>query len=1201
MDNGISFDLLNSPLDGMNLIEASAGTGKTFTIAGLFLRLILEKGFLVNEILVVTFTEGATAELKERIRNGLQTALNAITKGRADEAFMQGLVRRHEESRLKARVRLEEALRQFDDAAIHTIHGFCGRILQENTFETGLPFGMELTADEEKVREEILLDFWRRHICQVSPLFFLYTQANRGRLEDLQRLVMEQALDPSLKIIPEEVGKVDTAYEEKAFLSSFHALQKAWQKDRAEVERILTSHRALNRNKYRKTSIPLWMEEMDDFFRGGKRAPVLPPSFSKFTIREIRLSIKKGKEGGEAWDYPFFKKCDLLSEISEKLEQAFAVRLVEIKRDLLGYMAKELVTRKESRRILFFDDLLTRLWLSLSGRGGDGLLSQIRSRFRAALIDEFQDTDPLQYAIFKKTFDSEGKILFMIGDPKQAIYGFRGADVFAYMKGARDAQSRFGLPQNWRSSPELIEAINAIFGNKARPFLYREIPFHAAKPAYRKDIDQLTLDGKEAHSFQLWFWPQEDGGGGKPLPKEAGRRAVAEAVAWEIGRLVSLGQQGRALIGNKAVSPKDIAVLVRKNRDATLMQQHLSALRVPSVLHSTGNVFDTHEARELEGVLAGIVRALEESRLMTALSTDMLGFKGDALDAMIKDASLMEARVVKIREYHKLWRRGGFYRMFRRLITEENILPRLMGYPNGERRVTNLLHLAELLHQSALKERFSMEGHLKWLKGQRARPRGEEHLLRLESDENAVKIMTIHKSKGMEYPIVFCPFSWDGFKVPSGGPFLFHDPERDRHLTLDLGSTKRDDNRALAEEESLSENLRLLYVALTRAKVCCYLVWGRFNQSASSAPAYLFHHPKEPSHRKVVEDTEHWVKRLDSMAMLQDLDRLNVDAKGAIYVTDPPKKALPSLSPLGEASQPLFLRSFESKIDRSWRIASFSSLISGLPAAADWADRDEDNISDPVPALVERRSEEFQEGADLFSFPTGTRTGIFFHDLLEHFDFTEKNPGLVGDLVVSKLYEHSLDLTWRDAIVHSLDRVVSVALKMGKEEFSLSQISQQQRLNEVAFYYPIKRASPQKMSKLMTPWGTGLQKGRVTFSPFRGFMKGYIDLIFEHGGRYYLVDWKSNYLGNHFEDYGPKALARAMIKGHYVLQCHIYALALYQYLKYRVPGFHYDTHYGGIFFVFLRGLDPNRGQTYGIYRDRPPEEQLNTWVTDLIP
>jgi exodeoxyribonuclease V beta subunit len=344
------------------------------------------------------------------------------------------------------------------------------------------------------------------------------------------------------------------------------------------------------------------------------------------------------------------------------------------------------------------------------------------------------------------------------------------------------------------------------------------------------------------------------------------------------------------------------------------------------------------------------------------------------------------------------------------------------------------------------------------------------------------------------------------------------------------------------------------------------------------------------------------------MAMLQDLDRLSVDAKGTIHVSDPPEKALPSLLPLVEPSRPLIRRSFKSKIDRSWRIASFSSLISGLPAAADWADRDDDNIPDPVSAVEKRGTEKFLEGGDLFSFPTGIRTGIFFHDLLEHFDFTEKNPAVTGDLVASKLREHSLDIAWCDAIIRAMDRVVSVTLKMGKEEFSLSQISPQQRLNELAFYYPIKRASPQKMLKLMSPWEAGLHKGRipetlgrVTFSPFKGFMKGYIDLIFEHGSRYYLVDWKSNYLGNHTEDYGPEALARAMGKGQYVLQCHIYALALHQYLKHRVPGFHYDTHYGGIFYVFLRGLNPERGHVSGIYRDRPPEEQLKTWVTDLIP
>jgi exodeoxyribonuclease V beta subunit len=279
-----------------------------------------------------------------------------------------------------------------------------------------------------------------------------------------------------------------------------------------------------------------------------------------------------------------------------------------------------------------------------------------------------------------------------------------------------------------------------------------------------------------------------------------------------------------------------------------------------------------------------------------------------------------------------------------------------------------------------------------------------------------------------------------------------------------------------------------------------------------------------------------------------------------------------------------------------------------LPAATDWADRDDNIIPDPVQAVEEGGTEKFLEGGDLFAFPTGTRTGIFFHDLLEHVDFTEENPAVLGELVASKLHEHGLDLAWRDTIILSMDRVVSTTLKMGKEEFSLSQISPQQRLNELAFYYPIKRASPQEMLKLMSLGEAGPQKGpidetlgRITFSPFKGFMKGYIDLIFEHKGRYYLVDWKSNYLGNHIEDYGAEALARAMVKGQYVLQGHIYALALYQYLKHRVPGFHYDTHYGGIFYVFLRGLDPKKGQAYGIYRDRPPEKQLKTWVTDLLP
>jgi exodeoxyribonuclease V beta subunit len=273
----------------------------------------------------------------------------------------------------------------------------------------------------------------------------------------------------------------------------------------------------------------------------------------------------------------------------------------------------------------------------------------------------------------------------------------------------------------------------------------------------------------------------------------------------------------------------------------------------------------------------------------------------------------------------------------------------------------------------------------------------------------------------------------------------------------------------------------------------------------------------------------------------------------------------------------------------------------------DWADRDEEDNSHPTLGAEEKEDERNRATRNLYSFPRGTRAGIFFHDLLENFDFTEQSPAALKDLVESKLQEHNLDREWGESVVQMLDRVVSVTLRIGEEEFSLSQISPQQRLNELAFYYPLKRATRQDIFHLMSP-GEGRAKqrqfpetlGKAFFSPFKGYMKGYMDLVFEHGGRYFIVDWKSNYLGNRIEDYGPEALAWAMDKGYYGLQCRIYALALHQYLKQRVSGYHYDSHFGGVFYIFLRGLDPIRGQAYGIYRERPPEEQIQKWVTDLI-
>jgi len=619
---------------------------------------------------------------------------------------------------------------------------------------------------------------------------------------------------------------------------------------------------------------------------------------------------------------------------------------------------------------------------ALEATAGHELERAMRRKYRAALIDEFQDTDPVQYDIFKKVFSKERSILFFIGDPKQAIYGFRGADIFAYLEAAGQVKTRYTLEENWRSEPDLITGINTIFANANNPFVYDKISFQPAAPAATKGTELLTIDGQTEPPFQLWFLgPGEGTAPGKAINKREARPLIIRVVAAEIARLLDFSRKERALLGSRALKEGDIAVLVRKNLEARLMQDALSALNVPSVLFSTGNLFDSHEAMETERILAGIAEPNNDKLIKAALSTDIMGARGEELDLLQDNESGWEVQLMKFRNYHDLWNQHGFIRMFRSFIQNEKVLTRLMSLPDGERRNTNVLHLSEVLHQIALEKKPGIAGLLKWLSEQRDQDRREtdEHQLRLESDENAIKLVTIHKSKGLEYPIVFCPFSWDGSKITkSKDPFTFHDEDEHMRLILDLGSAEMERNRRQAERELLAENMRLLYVALTRARNRCYLVWGRFNEADTSAPAFLFHQPDSWKPEDVVNATGKRVQGLSDDQMRSEMENILGKAVGTIRLSDMPPEEGVAYSPLPGTGVELECREFEGNIDRQWRISSFSSLTSGrLPGEA-LADRDAIVLPDRFDQKMSEKSTVEKEPRVFFHFPGGQRQGPAF-------------------------------------------------------------------------------------------------------------------------------------------------------------------------------------------------------------------------------
>ena len=763
------FEILTCPLAQSNLIEASAGTGKTFAIAGIVVRLLVEKPLCIGEILVVTYTIAATEELRDRIRKAIRKALDAFVRGAGSDPFLAGLVERHPAPE-KAVQLLKTALRDFDGASIHTIHGFCQQTLRENAFESMNPFDQTLIADERPLVEEIVQDFWRRRLYD-APIEVAACALERGETpKTLAKLAQKATRVQACCTVTEDPSASMASIA--PLRAAFADVCAAWETCRPHVLEAL-GHPGLNRTKYRNPAA--LGNDMDRYVRSGLAAPSFP-KLGHFTASAVAAAAKKGATPPE---HPFFHLCEELHNALGQFDTEMDACMLRIKTDLLAYVRQELPRRKERLRIQSFDDLLANLDDALGAPGNDELIEELRKRYGAALIDEFQDTDPVQYAIFRRIFHGEGRTLFLIGDPKQAIYGFRGADLFTYMAARKEVENRYTLSRNWRSDPELIHAVNTVFTNAKDAFVYPEIQYQPVSAAETADRETFGIAGGGS-PLQLWSLDAERlTGHDAKGSRERTRGLIATAIAGEVSRLIHLGQTREAVIGDRGISAADMAVLVRDRYEAQTMQEALQALHVPNVLHSAGNVFDTAEAGELLSLIAAIAEPSREGLVRAALSTSLLGLSGETIAGFQTNEAGWEEWILRFRGYNRLWEMQGFIAMFRDLLRKEGIRERLLAFPDGERRLTNFLHLAEILHNEEETRRPGMAGLVKWLARRRDpdSPRSEEHELRLESDAEAVRIVTMHKSKGLEYPIVFCPGNWG--RLADQRPCL-HLPRPDR-------------------------------------------------------------------------------------------------------------------------------------------------------------------------------------------------------------------------------------------------------------------------------------------------------------------------------------------------------------------------------------------------------------------------------------
>ncbi|WKE66223.1 exodeoxyribonuclease V subunit beta [Gallaecimonas kandeliae] len=1185
-------DPLAFPLHGSRLIEASAGTGKTYTIAALYLRLVLgspdgqEAPLTPPQILVVTFTEAATQELKDRIRARLTEAGAVFAGAGTDDALLQSLKAGFAEPHWPGCAhRLALAAQWMDEAAIHTIHGWCNRMLRAHAFASGSLFDLRLETDLSALLDQAVKDYWRRHY---------YPLPSRQLLGVLDHWPGPEALKakikPWLELAEPQSGDLGQllAEQQAQRLAALAPLKAQWRQWLPELAELLTQAldaKVLSGTYVKRPTLEKFLNGLGDWLADEPQlAPELPDSaWSRFTPEGLAGAVAKGKAPPQ---HPAFAA---LAQLPAQLAALPQDRELLI-RHAATWIQQRLEQEKHQSATLGFDDLLGRLKAALDGDQGPTLAQVIRGEYPVALIDEFQDTDPTQYGIFAKVYglgqeqpepaanavsaSAAGRTgVFLIGDPKQAIYAFRGADIYTYLQAKQDTAGRhYTLGKNYRSTKELVAAVNGLFlQGEQQPegaFLFKDaIPFIEVEANGRKEV--LRIDGQPQAPLTCWQLQSD-----KPVSTGGYRAALAEACASEMVRLLNLGQQGKAGFEKdgqlEALRPEHMAVLVRAKAEADAIRAALARRGVQSVyLSDKESVYASAEAADLLAWLRASAEPENHRLLRAALASPSLSLGWAELDRLNHDELALEAEVERLKGYQQLWRRQGPLPLVRAWLKDFRLPARLLAGVNGERALTNLLHLAELLQQAAT----GLDGEqalIRHLEGHLGGNGGEEQILRLESDADLVKVVTIHKSKGLEYPLVFLPFICSFRPEEGKGEYVSYHQDGKRRLDPD----KQPSSIEKADRERLAEDLRLLYVALTRPRHACWLGLAAIKKG-NARDSNL--------HRSAIGQLLGGGEPLSAEALTGRLQAWQAAIPG-LEVLPLPEATDDSYRPAGQEEPLGQARHFKGPVAEAWWISSYSALklAEGERIAADTAQGDQ---------LQEDREEpqsrpSARAGAGMHHFPRGPEPGTFLHGLLEWAagQGFKPDPAELAELLARRCNLRGWG-DWAPRLGLWLQELLAAPLTLPVgEPVALSALDGHQA--EMEFWFDAHQVPLGALDHLVAGAVLpGRPRPALTPGLLNGMLKGFIDLVFEHQGRFYLADYKSNWLGENDGAYSREAMEQVVLEKRYDLQYLLYCLALHRLLKARLgQGYDHERHFGGALYLFLRGQ--------GCFTDRPSRALL---------
>ncbi|WP_353238104.1 exodeoxyribonuclease V subunit beta [Limnohabitans sp.] len=1186
------------PLRGSHLIEASAGTGKTWTIAALYVRLVLGHGqdgsapvrpMLPQDVLVMTFTRAATRELSDRIRARLTEAAQVFRgMAKTDDEFLQQLKDEYPEGqhREQAAHRLALAAQAMDDAAVYTIDAWCQRMLREHAFDSGSLFEENLVGDEAALRLEAVQDYWRQ---QLYPMDMALVKELLGVWRDVPTLDQDMRALMAVPLADAEPGTLAQVFGAAMAKrdAQLQALKKGWVDKADNLLGWIEAQLAVKKHGWNGSLLQAgrsqkWLEALKSWAQSDGDFKALKDAMGKGWNRFTPEGLLECRKDSDVVVLPPESQTygQLLAGL-EALPKPTQVARLHARTHVLQRMA-ELKRRSGS---FGFADMLQRLDVALADPdSGERLAQRLRDQFPVAMIDEFQDTSPLQFRIFDRIYRTAENLpdtaLLLIGDPKQSIYGFRGADIHSYLAARRATAGRHHvLGTNFRSTEAVVDVVNRWFDIAPDAFGYKQgdqdpLPFQPVDAKGRDEIFKTSEGDVQAMTVvhDAILRSQRD------AQTHLSALCAEQIVAWLSDPQARFADAQK---GDKPLQPKDIVVLVRTGKEASAVRDALRVRGLASVyLSDRDSVFASSEAQDLCLWLRGVAEPQDMRRLRAALGTRTVGLSLAELYDLATQDEWLDTRAVQMRELHQTWQSQGVLAMLRQSLHVLQLAGRWRGEADGERRLTNVLHLAELL-QAASSQIDGEQALIRWLAQQMDEAQSgnasgsEEQTVRLESDEDLVKVITIHASKGLEYPVVCLPFAHSHRVVTADKAAVLQldSGEGERHWRLDFDK----EDSQIADHDRLREDLRLWYVALTRARHALWLGWSAVKSGNSD------------------KCRNHFSAAGHLLANGQPLEAADWLAKLQALKTDEAGKALsvqlelaPKVVPLTLWQKPMKTTALRealvctARIDKSWTIASFSRLTRDLssqtlaplvlhlnpPRPAD--DEPPEDAAMPTAWGSNPRTL-----APWHGFAKGPTAGNFLHEQLEWL----AADGFTLDASKAERLKYRCEnagyTAQADDVLQWISRVVTQPLRGPNAPLNaLGEL-----LPEMEFWLPAERLHARQVDALcqqhLLP---GVNRPQLPDAQLHGMLMGFADLVFEHEGRYWVLDYKSNHLGVDDAAYTAQALDAAMAHHRYEVQAALYLLALHRLLRARL-GDAYDPaqQLGGAVYLFLRGIDGPAG------------------------